>query len=152
MGIGMRSWTLAMAVGLGLTLGACSAQFRNHGYIPPEEDLQELVVGIDTRATVEDLVGTPASGGLLEGGDFYYVASTVRTFGPRRPEVVDRQVLAMTFDETGVLQNIERFGLEDGQVVVLQRRVTDSGVTNTPFLRQLLGALGNFAPGDVFGQ
>lgn len=128
-------------------MAACSAQFRNHGYIPPEDELQELAVGIDTRASVEDLVGTPTSGGVLQEGNFYYVAHTVRTFGPRKPEVVDRQVLAMSFDGEGVLENIERFGLEEGQVVVLERRVTDSGVTDTPFVRQLLGSFGRVLPG-----
>ena len=137
----------ALIVTLGVA--ACSPTFRNHGYVPPEEDLAELVVGIDTRATVEDLVGTPTSGGVLEGGDYYYVRSRVRTFGPRRPEVVERQVLAITFDAEGVLQNIERFGLEDGRVVALSRRVTESGVTDTTFLRQLLGNIGRIGPEGV---
>lgn len=147
----MRILTMTMGAICGVLLAACSPTFSNHGYIPPEEELQELVVGIDTRATVEDLVGTPTAGGVLEGGDFYYVASTVRTFGPRKPEVVERQVLAVTFDQDGVLQNIERFGLEEGRVVVFERRVTDSGATDTPFLRQLLGSIGNigsFVPGQ----
>lgn len=145
----MRIWTLSIAIAAGLALSACSAQFRNHGYIPPEEDLQELVVGIDTRATVEDTVGSPTAGGMLEGGNFYYVSSTVRTFGPRRPQVIDRQVLAITFDEAGVLQNIERFGLEAGRVVVLQRRVTSRPGSNLTFLRQLLGNLGRVDPADA---
>ncbi|MEL7093191.1 MAG: outer membrane protein assembly factor BamE [Pseudomonadota bacterium] len=144
---------ISIALGAALAAAACTPQFRDHGYIPPEEDLQELVVGIDTRATVEDLVGTPSSGGVLEGGDFYYVASTTRTIGPRRPRVIERQVLAMSFDAEGVLQNIERFGLEDGKVVVLDRRVTSTGVTDTPFLRQLLGAFGRVLPGvGTFGS
>ena len=149
----MRTWTISILLTAVLALAACSPQLRNHGYIPPEDQLQELVVGIDTRSSVEDLVGTPTAGGVLEGGDFFYVAHTVQTLGPRRPQVVDRQVLAISFDEEGVLQNIERFGLEAGRVVVLQRRVTDSGVTDTPFLRQLLGSFGRILPGEgVFGS
>ncbi len=149
----MRTLTLSIAMMAGLALSACSPLFSNHGYIPPEEELQELVVGIDTRASVEDLVGSPTAGGLLEGGDFYYVRSQVRTIGPRRPKVIDRQVLAISFDSEGVLANIERFGLEDGRVVALERRVTDSGVTDTPFLRQLLGSFGRVLPGQgAFGN
>ena len=142
----MRTFA-ALTIGLiAVALTACSPTFRNHGYIPPEEDLQELVVGIDTRASVEDVVGPPTSGGVLEGGNYFYVRSVVKTFGPRRPEVVERQVLAISFDEAGVLQNIESFGLEDGRVVTLSRRVTDSNVSNVSFLRQLLGNLGRIGP------
>ncbi len=149
----MRTWKLMTLLASVLVLSACSAQFRSHGYIPPEEELQELVVGIDTRASVEDVVGSPTAGGVLSGGDFYYVTHTVRTFGPRKPQVVDRQVLAISFDDEGVLQNIERFGLEAGRVVVLERRVTDSGVTDTPFLRQLMGSFGRILPGEgAFGS
>ena len=147
----MRSFILILTVGAALSLAACSPQFRNHGYIPPEEDLQELVIGIDTRATVEDTIGSPTAGGVLEGGDFYYVSSVVKTAGARKPQVIDRQVLAISFDEAGTLQNIERFGLEAGRVVVLQRRVTDNGVTDAGFLRQLLGNIGRFNPADAFG-
>lgn len=85
----MATFTPLSAAGLALIvlLGAagCSPTFRNHGYVPPEEDLAELVVGIDTRASVEDLVGPPTAGGVLEGGDYFYIRSRVRTFGPRRP-------------------------------------------------------------------
>ncbi|MEO0634469.1 MAG: outer membrane protein assembly factor BamE [Pseudomonadota bacterium] len=142
----MRALAYLTVAFLALGLAGCSATFRNHGYIPPEEDLQELVVGIDTRASVEDVVGPPTAGGVLEGGNYYYVRSTVKTLGPRRPEVVDRQVLAISFDGDGVLDNIESFGLEDGRVVALSRRVTDSDITNVSFVRQLLGNIGQVSP------
>jgi len=133
-----------------LVLGACSATYQNHGYIPPEEDLQQLAVGIDTRATVDDVVGPPSTSGVLDGGDYYYVRSRVREFGMYRPEVVERQVLAISFDESDTIANIERFGLEEGNVVPLSRRVTDSSVVDNGFLRQVLGNFGNIDPSQIF--
>lgn len=142
----MRTFTVLTVGFLAFAVSACAPTFRNHGYIPPEDELQELVVGIDTRASVEDVVGTPTAGGVLEGGNFYYVRSTTRTIGPRRPKVVDRQVLAISFDPRGVLSNIETFGLQDGRVVTLNRRVTDSNIANVSLLRQLLGNIGRIGP------
>lgn len=142
----MRTFAVLTAGLISMSLAACAPTFRNHGYIPPEEDLDELVVGIDTRTSVEDAVGPPTAGGVLEQGNYFYVRSTVRTIGPRRPEVVDRQVLAISFDQAGVLSNIESFGLEDGRVVALSRRVTDSNISNVSFLRQLLGNIGRIGP------
>ena len=41
-------------------LGAgCSAQYRNHGYVPSEEDLAEVVIGVDTRDSVAETLGAP---------------------------------------------------------------------------------------------
>ncbi|KPQ14077.1 MAG: hypothetical protein HLUCCO18_16175, partial [Rhodobacteraceae bacterium HLUCCO18] len=47
--------------------------------------------------------------------------------------------------------NVERFGLEDGNVVALSRRVTDSNVQGIGFLRQLLGNLGRINLDDLGG-
>ena len=134
-----------------VALGACAPTFQNHGYIPPQEELDEIIVGVDTRLTVEDVVGPPSALGVTNDEGYFYVRSRVRTIGPRRPREVERQVLAISFDDSDVVQNVERFGLQDGQVVALERRVTDNGITNLGFLRQLLGNLGNFNPGDFIG-
>jgi len=133
-----------------LAVAACSASYQNHGYIPPEEDLQQLVVGVDTRASVDDVVGPPTMGGVLEGGDYYYVRMRKRTFAMFRPEVIERQVLAISFNEDDTIANIERFGLEDGRVVPLSRRVTDNSVVNNNFIRQMISNIGNIDPGQIF--
>jgi len=133
-----------------LAVAACSASYQNHGYIPPEEDLQQLVVGVDTRASVDDVVGPPTMDGVLEGGDYYYVRGQILEFGMFRPQVVERQVLAISFNETDTIANIERFGLEDGRVVPLSRRVTDNSVVNNNFIRQMISNIGNIDPGQIF--
>ena len=142
---------VGLLISLCVAMGACSPTYRSHGYIPPEEDLEEIIVGVDTRATVEDVVGSPSSAGIRNSDGFFYVRSRMRTFGPTRPREIERQVLAISFDAEDVVQNIERFGLEDGRVVTLERRVTDNGISNLGFLRQLLGNLGNFDPGQFLG-
>lgn len=139
-----------LCLGIVLILSACSATYQNHGYVPTDTELAELVVGVDSRATVDDLIGAPSSSGLLAGGDYYYVRSRVRTYGMFRPEVIERQVLAISFDDTGTIANIERFGLEDGRVVALSRRVTDSSVVGNGFWRQILGNFGNINPAEIF--
>jgi outer membrane protein assembly factor BamE (lipoprotein component of BamABCDE complex) len=107
---------------------ACSPVFRNHGYVPSEEELALLAVGTDTRETVADKVGRPTASGLLNDVGWYYVQSRFKTFGARAPREIDRQVVAISFTEDGTVANIERFGLEDGQVVALSRRVTETNV------------------------
>lgn len=125
-------------------LGACSPQFRNHGFVPSEEDLSEIVVGIDNKASVDETIGAPSATGVLNDDGYYYVRSRTRTFGPRAPRVVDRQLVVIDFSDTGVVTNIQRFGLEDGRTVLLSRRVTDSPTKGKGIIRQLLGNVGNF--------
>ncbi|CAD0185379.1 SmpA / OmlA family protein [Ruegeria sp. THAF57] len=131
--------------------GACTPVFENHGYVPTPEELAEIKVGVDTRDSVIEAVGAPTSSGVVRDSGYYYVRSKVRHYGPKRPEVVERQLVAISFDQRGVVRNIERFGLEDGVVVQLDRRVTDSSIEGRGFLRQLLGNIGNFNPANIPG-
>ena len=139
------------AVTLALTLTACTAMVRTHGYVPAEEDLQQIVPGIDTRASVEELVGVPSTAGVLRDSGFYYIESQIRTFAWQAPEVIDRTVVEIAFDPAGVVTGITTYGLEDGQVVPLTRRVTKSGDGDISFIRKLFGNIGGFTAEQLLG-
>ncbi|WP_370281783.1 outer membrane protein assembly factor BamE [Pseudooceanicola sp.] len=130
---------------------ACSPIYQDHGYVPLERELRTVQVGADTRETVKEKLGDPSTGGVVSDGDYYWVRSRMRTIGPARPEVIEREVVAVSFDSAGRVANVERFGLEQGRVVPISRRVTSSSTANKGFLRQLLGNLGRFNAGDFIG-
>jgi outer membrane protein assembly factor BamE (lipoprotein component of BamABCDE complex) len=137
---GLRA-AAAVAACAGL-IAACTPIYRNHGYAPTEADLALLTVGRDTRDTVAAAIGQPSATGLLTDDAWYFVQSRFRLFGPREPQEIDRQVVAISFAENGTITNIERFGLEDGQVVVLSRRVTRTNIKGVTLIGQLLGNFG----------
>tara|TARA_B110000285_G_scaffold234914_1_gene313668 strand:+ start:10892 stop:11356 length:465 start_codon:yes stop_codon:yes gene_type:complete len=153
--MGSKAFTTArrMTAMFALTAAiACTPIIRNHGYMPPAENLSLIAVGVDTRLTVAAKVGPPTSGGVLDQSAFYYVSSKFRHVGAMAPVETERQVLAISFDDAGVVRNIERFGLQDGNVIVLSRRVTDNGVRDSTFIRQLLGSIGRVNAGDFLGE
>ena len=135
-----------------LVLAGCVPIYRNHGYVPPDLDLAQIVVGQTNVAELPVLIGEPSAQGLLTGAGWYYVGSRWRHYGARAPEEIDRQVVAISLNEGGVVTNVERFGLERGRVVVLSRRVTDSGITEVSFIRQILGNLGTFNAGSIISD
>lgn len=135
-----------------LTVTACSPIIRNHGYVPPQSELAQLQVGRATQEQVVELVGQPSAEGVLGDRSWYYVQSRFRHFGYRAPVEIDREVLALSFTDDGVLRNVERFGLRDGRVVPLSRRVTGGQVENLGFLRQLFGNIGNINPADFIDE
>lgn len=128
---------------------ACSPVYRNHGYVPPDTDLDQVIVGQTTQEELGALIGRPSAQGLLTGSGWYYVGSRWEFFGPRAPKEINRQVLAVSFAEDGTVTNIERFGAEQGQVVTLSRRVTEGGVSSISIIRQLMGNIGRFRAQDV---
>lgn len=141
-----RRGVFVLAVG---AVAACSPVYRNHGYVPSDEDLAAVVVGTSTKQDVADEIGRPSSMGILADSGWYYVASRFRHYGARAPEEVDRQVVAVSFDDKGVVANVERFGLDKGRVVVISRRVTESNIRGIGFLRQILGSIGRVNAADL---
>lgn len=133
---------------LALALAACSATFDNHGYVPPPEDLAEVGIG-DSRAAVTEAIGTPGAAGVMRDEAWFYTAYRVRNYAYRAPEVTEREILAVSFDGGGRVANIEEFGLEDGRIVQLSRRVTTSTVQDVGFLRQILSNFGRINVADV---
>lgn len=131
-----------------VTVSACAPQFQNHGYVPMESDLALLTVGVDTQDTVANTIGRPSAQTLLDESAWYYIQSRYRVYGPREPKEIDRQVVAISFDPEGVVTNIERFGLEDGRVVTLSRRVTDSGIGRPSLITELFKNFGRLRASD----
>lgn len=141
----LAGWVLAGV----LVIGACSPVMRYHGYVPSDAELSEIVVGRDTRESVSEKVGNPGAGGVMAGSGWYYVQSDWRHTQWRAPAEVDRQVVAISFNERGVVTNVERFGLQDGEIVALSRRVTEGGPRGMSVLRRIFSVLGQFSPGMI---
>ncbi len=137
-----RRIALAMALGASLLAAGCTAIYQNHGYVPSDEDLSQVQVGKSSRDDVAAAVGRPSASGVLEGSAWYYVGSRWKYYGARAPQEINREVVAVSFAENGTVANVERFGLERGEVVVLSRRVTKSNIRGIGLVRQLLGSLG----------
>ena len=137
-----RAARMLAAALLVMSVAACAATFRNHGYVPTETELAQIEVGKDTQDTVAEKVGRPTAAGLLNDEGWFYVQSRYRFFGPREPQEIDRQVLAITFSPAGTVQNSERFGLEQGQVVAISRRVTESNIKGIGLINQLFSNFG----------
>lgn len=139
---------LALCVTL-IGVSACTPTVRFHGYVPPADELEQIVVGVDTRGSVADVVGEPLSSGIMAEGGWYYIQTKVRHFAYQEAKVVERSMVAISFDADEVVTNIEQFSLEDGRVIPIARRVTEKPVKGPGFWQQLLGTIGNIDPAGI---
>lgn len=129
-----------------LIAASCTETFRNHGFVPRADTLAEVRIGQDTRETVAEKIGQPASDGLRRQDAWYYVESRFRIVPFAGPREIERRVLRILFSPGGRVAAIEEFGLQDGRVVRLNANVTETIESDTGFIRQLLGAAGNVDP------
>jgi len=134
-----------------LLLG-CAPMDRFHGFVPPQEEIDTLQIGVTSREEIENLFGPPMAERTFTSNTIYYASSHFQRFGPFAPEVVDRQVLAIDLDSADRVRNLRRYTLEDGRVVTLNRRGTDDGIADVSFLQQLLGSFGRIDAGALLGE
>lgn len=144
------SWLACLFVVVSLALTACAPLYANHGYIPTDQDLALLKVGLDTRDSVEATVGRPAAEGLLNDEAWYYVQSRWKTVGAAEPVEITREVVAISFTPQGVVANIERFGLDQGRIVPLSRRVTTTSISGKGIIAQIFGNIGKLNTDGLF--
>ena len=141
----MRGFGIAVLGVAALT--ACTPIHRSHGWVPPEEDLEQILVGVDSRETVAEFLGSPSTAGMQDESGVFFVRTKMNYAGIRDPQVVSREVVGIGFDNDGFVANVARLSQEDGKDVVLNSRVTDASVRNNPFFRQLFRNLGRYGGG-----
>lgn len=133
--------TLAVCV---LILAGCSPSVTVHGYVPTEEEIASIEPGVDTILSIEERMGRPASTALVSGDEWYYVQTTMEQLTYNPPKITDRVVLAIAFDDDGVVEEVSRYGLNDGQAVPLSTRITRTGGQRRNVLLAIFGGLLNF--------
>lgn len=127
-------------------IAACSPIRATRGHIVEDEKVAQLEVGISTRDDVLDILGSPTTVGTFDDSNWYYIGQRTERTAFLAPEIVERRVLLVSFDEAGVIQRLEERGLEDAENVELVERETPTLGRRITFLEQMFGNLGRFNP------
>jgi outer membrane protein assembly factor BamE (lipoprotein component of BamABCDE complex) len=146
---GRRPFFLAVGVAVAVALAGCSEQITKHGHQFHETDLQAIQPGM-SQEQVRATLGTPATSAVVGNGNaFYYISSTMSQSAFFTPSEKDRQVVAVYFNEGGVVEKVANYGLKDGIVFDFISRTTpapggkDEGIVKSLFRnlgkRQLFG-------------
>ena len=132
---------------LGSLFISCTTNIKNYGYIPTKSELATLVIGKDSKDSVSEKIGLPATAGLE--GSFYYVRSTFNEPGLRSAQLINRTVVLLSFDKRNLLRNVETFSVDKKTVVRLDYRVTETGLENKNIFQQIVGSIGGPSASNV---
>ncbi len=144
-----RSCTLTLAAGsIAAALGACQATIDQRGNLPPPNAISEIQPGTTDRATVTRLIGSPSTVASFDPNVWYYISAKSKELAFFRPEIIDQQVLVITFDKDGVVTDVRKVGMNDSQTIQPVARTTPAPGKELSFIEQLLGNFGRFNPGS----
>lgn len=138
-----RALLLSVGLGAALALSACSEQITKHGHQFHDTDLQAIQPGM-SQEQVRATLGTPATSAVVGNGNaFYYISSTMAQSAFFTPSEKDRQVVAVYFNEGGVVDKVANYGLKDGKVFDFISRTTPApGGKDEGILKSLFRNLG----------
>ena len=141
---GGRALRPLAAVILTLGLVACASSFATRGHVTDEEDLATLTPGQTTLAEVQETLGSPSTTGTFNGRVWYYMMERTESLAFLKPKVVERQIVAIVFDESEVVADIVTYTEADGEEVQIVSRVTPTAGNELSLLQQLFGNIGRF--------
>jgi outer membrane protein assembly factor BamE (lipoprotein component of BamABCDE complex) len=138
----------AVALAAAATLTACTPRIDQRGNKPDEDQVTQINPGVDDKNRVAELIGTPSAISTFNDKTWYYISKRTETTAFWDPDVVDQEVLAIQFDDGGIVQNMKVYGLEDGRQIAYVDRTTPTEGNQLTIMQQLLGNLGRFNPSN----
>ncbi len=130
-------------IGTGLLIAGCSETVTKHGQLFRDSDLQQIQPGM-MQEQVKLSLGTPTTTTTTGSGQvYYYISSTMAQKAFFAPEEKDRKVVAVYFNQTGMVERVANYGLKDGKVFDFVSRTTPApGGNEEGILKQLFRNLG----------
>lgn len=139
-----RGLGVALVVVAALMTGACSADLRARGNNPTDDRLAQIEPGTQTRREVASLLGTPSTTGTFDTETWYYISAQTRQYAIFKREELERRIVAISFDDSGIVKAIRELTLEDGRDIAMLDRETPTMGNEMGLLEQLMGNLGRF--------
>lgn len=134
---------LALSAALA-ALAGCTNPVDQHGNLPEADKLAQIKPGTTDKATVTQLLGSPSAVPEFDANTWLYISTKTRALALRKPELLDQEVLAIDFDDQGVVRDIERRNLADAEAVVPNPNATPAPGREFTILEQLIGNFGKF--------
>jgi len=143
-----RAAFVALAAGLlipaaAASLSGCAPITSYSGFQAIESDPKDVKVGADTKSTVRSRLGTPSTTGAFDPNTWFYMNQLKSRVAFKRPEVVARNITAITFNkDSELVESVNSYTLKDGKVVAFNGRETPTRGRELTILEQILGNVG----------
>jgi outer membrane protein assembly factor BamE (lipoprotein component of BamABCDE complex) len=128
-----------------LALACCNNPIDQRGNLPDPDKLAQIKPGTTDKATVTQLLGSPSSIAAFDSNTWYYISQKTRPVAFFKPDRVDQEVVAIDFDDNGVVRDLRHKTMADGATIEPNPKATPAPGREFSVLEQLLGNLGRFS-------
>ena len=135
----------AMLVAVGLAFAGCAPTIDHRGYVVPKQAIEKIAAGTATRTEVLQALGTPSTTAAFDDNTWYYFGATTQREAFYDPELIERHVLILRFDDGGLLSEVGTRDAKSGRKVTLVSRETPTAGHSFTVIEQILGNIGRFS-------
>ena len=136
---------IGLALAASLLVTGCTKAVQVRGNMPDPELVGEIEPGRHSRRDVAQMIGSPSTVSSFQDRKWYYIGQKTSQYAFYKPEVLERSVFVVTFDEQGRVDETLLYTLEDGQEIKPVSRITETQGEEGSILQELLGNLGRFS-------
>ncbi len=128
-------------------VSACTSVKGSRGYIPDEKMINAIRIDVDTKASVEGMLGNPTMKPTFDDNVWYYYSKRSESIAFFKEKVIEMNILAIGFDEENYVSKIKHYTVADNKVIdpVSKKTVTHGKDEN--FIVELFGNIGRFGAG-----
>jgi len=123
---------------------ACAPQINTRGNAVNMEDVAAIEPNVFTRDLVLNKLGSPSSSTSFGDDVWYYISERTETTAFFAPQLIDRQVVAVKFNQYGVVTSVDLVDETRAEQVKPVDRVTPTSGSSSGIIDQFLGNLGRF--------
>jgi len=128
-----------------IALGGCDNIVDQRGFAPTPGSVEKLEVGTQSREDVVRLIGSPSAVATFNPNVWYYISQTQESFAFLKPKVTAQKVMQVTFNDSGRIEGIKNYDLQDAQDITMVARTTPTSGKELTILEQILGNVGRFS-------
>lgn len=132
--------TIALAA---LLVAGCAVNKAHKGAVIDPQLAGSIQPGVDNKASVQKLLGTPTLTGGFTPNDWYYVSRDTNQLAFRNPRVTKEMVMLVRFGPTGNVASLQRTGKELVLGVNPSHRSTPTLGRKKSFFDELFGNIGS---------
>lgn len=143
-----RVSTIALAA---LLASGCASNRAHKGAVIDPQLASSIQPGVDNKASVQKLLGTPTLTGQFTPNDWYYVSRDTNELAFQNPRVTRQLVMLVRFDRSDNVASIQRTGKELVLGVNPSHRSTPTLGRKKSFFEELFGGIGSVSSGGVPG-
>jgi outer membrane protein assembly factor BamE (lipoprotein component of BamABCDE complex) len=139
-----------LAIAFLFILASCTTIEEQKGAEIRQVKLERVVLG-SNKGDVINALGNPSTKSTYGKETWYYISSKKQQQIISRDKTLEQEIVAITFDATQKVENIELYSKDDMRKVALAKDKTPTAGHEMGMMEQLLGNIGKFNAADKLG-